>query len=93
MRKLSLFAFATVAALTFAGASSATPLGAAGTVAATTNAAVAGEMTGATDVRWRRHYRHYGWHPRRHYGWRHRYHRNYGYYHHRHHRGMRVYIR
>jgi len=94
MRKFSLFAFATVAALTFAGASNATPLGAAGTVAAATNAAVANEMTGASEVRHRRYYRHYGWHPRRHYGWRHRYyHRNYGYYHHRPHRGVRVYVR
>jgi len=92
MRKLSLFAFATVAALSFAGASNATPLGAAGTLAATTNTAVAADMSGTTEVRHRRHYRHYGYRPYRH-GWRHRqYHRHYGYYH-RPHRGVRVYMR
>ena len=82
MRKLSILAFATVAALSFAGASQATPLAAAGTVAATTNAAVATDNGGVTEVRWRRGY-----------GWRHNYHpRRYGYYH-RHHRGVRVIIR
>ena len=67
MRKLSILAFATVAALSFAGASQATPLGAAGTVAATTNAAVATDNGGVTEVRWRRGYRYYGW-RHRHYG-------------------------
>ena len=53
MRKLSIFAFATVAALSFAGAANATPLGAAGTLAATTNTAAVDVNGGVTDVRWR----------------------------------------
>jgi hypothetical protein len=94
MRKLPLLALAVAAAFTFATPSNATPLGAAGTLGAATNTAAAAGLSGATDVRWRRH-RHYyrcGWRCR-HYGWHHRHHHRYYGYHHRHHRGVRVYIR
>ena len=66
MRKLSLFAFAAVAALSLAGASQAMPLSAAGSLAAA-NASVATDE-GVTQVRW--HGRHYGWSRGRHRGWR-----------------------
>jgi len=82
MRKLPLFAFAAVTALTFAGASQATPLSAAGSLAAA-SASVADD-DGVTQVRHRRHYRHHGWSRGRHYGWYHRHH---------HRRGVAVYIR
>ena len=76
MRKFSLFAIAAVTALAFAGASQATPLSAAGSLAAASASVAADE--GVTQVRWHRHYRHYGWDRGRHYGWYHRHHRRHG---------------
>jgi hypothetical protein len=71
MRKLPLFALATAAALTFAGASQAMPVSGAAPIAANTATIADHGQTATTEVRWRR-----GYHWRGHRHWRaHRWHR------------------
>jgi hypothetical protein len=69
MPKLPLFALATVATLTFAGASQAMPVSGAAPIAATPAVIVDHGQTATTEVRWRRGY----WRGHRH--WRGRWHR------------------
>ena len=74
MRKLPLFALATVAALTFAGASQAMPVSGAAPIAATTATIVDHGQTATTEVRWRRGY-HRSWRGYRHWRGDRRWHR------------------
>jgi len=93
MRTGTLFALCGAAMLGLVSVSQAAPLAASGA----TNVAIEKAMTddGITQVRYHRHWRHYGWTRGHHYGWRHRHYPAYGYYpyHRHHHRGVRVIVR
>lgn len=90
MRKGTLFALCGAAVFGLVSVSQAAPLAASGG----TNVAIEKAMSddGITQVRHRRHWRHYGWNRGHHYGWRHRHHhhRAYGY---APRRGINVYVR
>jgi hypothetical protein len=90
MRTGTLFALCGAAMLAFVSVSQASPLAASGA----TNVAIQNAMAdeGITQVRHRRHYRH--WNRGHHYGWRHRSYRPaYGYYRPHHRRGVAIYLR
>jgi hypothetical protein len=90
MRTGTLVALCGAAMLALVSVSQASPMSASGTANIAIQNAMAEE--GITQVRHRRHHRHYGWYRGRHYGWRHRHHhhRAYGY---APRRGVSIYVR
>jgi Ni/Co efflux regulator RcnB len=90
MRTGTLVALCGAAMLALVGVSHAAPLSASGATSIAIEQAFADE--GATQVRHRKRWRHYGWHRGHHHGWRHRhYHRPaYGYYRPHYRRGVTI---